>query len=396
MLMRNFIRFAFSVMLTCCFGLPAWSADLFEDGRVSYLKQDYQVALGKFEGVISQYPSNAQAHYYAALCQQQLRQFEAAKKEFLLITQKFPGTESARLAAVALEQFNAAQRASATTRGNNSIGASDSGSSSQDTLPAQGTLSYELTDTKMMIPIEINGIRSQGEFDTGAGSCMLRRDVLDASGLNLVSGSPYGHYRRTGQAIWKVRISLSAGGITRRNFDVDVIDYGPWPTHSLIGNEFFEHYIRRVDTSAGRIYLVKEGSGAATVATGTDVPFVMKKGTTCVTASANGHNFLCCLDTGGNDALAMTLQQAMQIGIAVPENAESVTIGRSPALPASLFYLDSVRIAGLELKQVKTYVFKSDVLWGSDEPTLGTAVSALTSYQYTIDNQRSVIIFQRK
>jgi thiol-disulfide isomerase/thioredoxin len=73
-------------LLICC-ASAALAAPSFAQAVADYNAGKYTQALGEFKQFVKAYPTNAQSHYYMALCYQSLGNRTEAKQEFMLTSQ---------------------------------------------------------------------------------------------------------------------------------------------------------------------------------------------------------------------------------------------------------------------------------------------------------------------
>jgi predicted aspartyl protease len=254
------------------------------------------------------------------------------------------------------------------------------------------SVSYVMQRSKYMVATTINGRELLMRLDTGCKRCIVPIAFLDQLGLEKPNRAPDARYKRTGSAIWKITADVQLGPLVRREMVIDVFDGELWPGSPVLGNSFFEGYRRLVRSSRSEVHFFHESLDRTVDLdlTGSCVlPFVKDKqrGTPIVEAVVNGCSAPVLFDTGANDALWLTTEQAARFNI--ENRGTEIAVGKSRVRCVKT-HIPSLQIGELHLLNIKTMIFdKAEATWATDYICFGTAL--LAEYDYFIDDRSGLI-----
>lgn len=409
-----------SVLALSCFQLPA-QADSYSSGLQYYQAGQYSAALNCFGSALGANPSNYNAIYYKALCYQQLRQTPQALEAYRDLATRFPTSAPGRQALQVLRRSDpaflrnlisggasggatsiASASSSSSTR---SYGSSSSGSSDSETgLPAQERLRYRKAEGSvpvLYVQGQINNGSVEWVFDTGCEQTVIGMDTAAQIGMAKPSGPPTGRSMGAGSKIsehWAVNSTVRAGGIERRNFPLLVADRTGVPP--LLGRNFYAPYNYTIDNNEGTIHLVKKVSGSqfasssgarsGSSASQNGVPFTRGRSGITVNVEVNGRSIPMLFDTGSGNCL-FSKAQVDRLGIRVPEDAVAdIGRGAGGTFQTKTFPVSRMRLGPIEKSNFNIAVTDQPL----EEPLLGQTF--FSDYQYSIDDQNSVIRFVRR
>ncbi len=392
----------------------AATAEPYSEGIEFYQQRNFQRAASCFETAIARSPENTNAIYYAALTYQQLRNNPRAIELYRQLATRYPGSRGGKLAIQALQGLGAStgggggsssSSAASTTRSyTRSYGGSSSGGEDPDIarLPVQERLHFRTEDNGGKPVLWVSGaVRSTPldfVFDTGADHTVIGMDHLAQIGLPKPSGPPDGTSMGVGSKVsasWIIRTDVKVGGIQRHNFPLWVSDRTGVPP--LLGRNFMEPYNYTIDTSGGSILMNKKvvasASGAGGYATSSQggVPFKrVRGGGVVVNVEVNGRAIEMLFDTGAQSCL-FSRRDINRLGISVPADAEpETTQGVGGSMAGLRFPVSRMRLGPIDKTNLPITVVEQNF----GEPLLGQ--SFFHDYQYTIDDQHSVIRFLRR
>ncbi len=403
-----------AIALAALFSSAA-TAEPYAEGIEFYQQRNFQRAASCFETAIARSPENTNAIYYAALTYQQLRNNPRAIELYRQLATRYPTSRGGKLAIQALQGLGAgigggggrgsSQSSSASSvRSYSRSYGSGSGADDPDIarLPQQERLHFRTEDNGGKPVLWVSGsVRTTPldfVFDTGADHTVIGMDHLAKIGLPKPSGPPDGHSMGVGNAVsanWVVRTDVTIGGIRRHNFPLLVSDRSGVP--ALLGRNFMEPYNYTIDTSGGSILMTKKviasasGAGGYSTSSQGGVPFKRERGGgILVNVEVNGRTIEMLFDTGAQSCL-FSRRDVNRLGITVPADAETeMTSGVGGQMPGLRFPVSRMRCGPIDKTNVPITVVEQNF----GEPLLGQAF--FHDYQYTIDDQNSVIRFLRR
>jgi len=392
----------------------AATAEPYSEGIEFYQQRTFQRAASCFETAIARSPENTNAIYYAALTYQQLRNNPRAIELYRQLATRYPGSRGGKLAIQALQGLGAStgggggsssSSAASTTRSySRSYGGSSSAGEDPDIarLPAQERLHFRTEESGgkpiFWVTGAVNGKPMEFVYDTGCDQTVIGMDHLASLGIPKPNRPADGKSMGVGNAVtdsWRISANVRIGGIERRNFPLLVSDRSGVP--ALLGRNFMEPYNYTVDSTGGSILMTKKvvasasGSGGYSASSQGGVPFKREKGGgILVNVEVNGRNIEMLFDTGAQNVL-FSRRDINRLGITVPADAETeVTHGVGGAMPGLRFPISRMRLGPIDKSGIPVTVVEQNF----GEPLLGQAF--FHDYQYTIDDQRSVIRFMRR
>jgi clan AA aspartic protease (TIGR02281 family) len=390
------------------FGNAAY-ADPYADGIEFYQQRNYQRAASCFETALVRSNENTNAMYYAALSYQQLRNNAKAVELYGKLAKRYPTSRAGVLAIQALRGLGLSGGASggSTSSASSSVrsysrSSGSGGGEDPDIarLPSQDRLHFRTEEgggkPVLFVSGAVNSTPLDFVFDTGCDQTVIGMDTLAKIGLPKPSGPPSGRSMGVGNAItdnWTLNVTVRVGGIERRNFPLLVSDRSGVPP--LLGRNFMEPYNYTIDTSGGSILMTKKvtavASGGYSTTSQGGVPFRrIRGGGVLVNVEVNGRSIAMLFDTGAQSCL-FSRADINKLGITVPADAQpEMTQGVGGSMPGLRFPVSRMRLGPIDKSNLSITVVEQDF----GEPLLGQAF--FHDYQYTIDDQNSVIRFLRR
>lgn len=383
------MRKALAVSVMFCFfacSFAAWGA-AFDDGVKLLGQRNYKAAAAKFEQAVKSNPSNSNAYYYRALTYQYLGDRAKASSYYQQILQKFPSSAAAEYARQALTPPPRASRASRSS-------GSREFQSSYGADPEQSKIYFTRQGRSLVIDAEVNNRRIPVIFDTGAEACVFGVNHLQQMGISAPTGPATGEASGVGSSApvktWQMNVDLKVGQIRRTNFPITV--QADLPTTPLLGQSFFSGFEYTIDDSINTIVLAR--AGAARPHSGHDsyaVPFTNEGKEVVVTVEVNGKKCDMYFDTGA-DGITFTREQARNVGLSIPEDAEEgSSMGIGGTTSSLTFPVRRMRMGPIEKSDIPVSVIEQGKM---PKPLLGQTFYG--GWQYTIDNQSKVIKFVRR
>lgn len=377
--------------------LPARAELPYEKGMKQFNQKQYGPALATFEQLLKTDPTNADAHYYVALCQHYLKNVPAARARYQQIMQQFPQSQAAQLAARALGIDKA--HANATTAPGitaskttaSTSGAASPGASGHESLPASDKIFYAAArDGSIQLDALINGRSAEMTFDTTNENCIMGVNNLKEFGMTPPSGKPNAKAQGLGGSydVWRMEIEIQVGKV-RRRIPVDVKE--KWDHPPLLGQAFFKGYQLDFDNARGILQLSKGGGGREVLPSGaTEVSFKREGTHMLVTAKVNGAECPMYFDAGAGRCCIFYQGQVGRYGIDVNTASKMQVVGEDGKK------LDGwvARVASLELGGLKEEdVFAVVLINGSGTPVLSK--STFEDCKMRIDNEKQTIRLSR-
>lgn len=391
-----------------------------DDGVQLYNDRKYSEAVRAFEAHYTEVMADPNQAYYYALSLVGAGNTERAVQICDYIVKKYPTAPAARQAKNALDLWRANLKSSgahaATDSGVIATGAAAAypdrratglGAATPDGGPSHFLVRYTMDGPKYMVPARFNGREFKMCLDTGCARTIVPIEYIDQLGVPHPTGKPDGHYSGTGAAIWRATADIQLGPLVRRSFPIEIFDHSSWPGTPLLGNDFFAGYRRNINSSGETIEVVRADRASSqtiakpitaptTTSGGFVVPFERDRGgrgSPVITATINGRPVRALFDTGGNDAIWVTQEEAQRLGLA-PEDGRTVYVGET-RIPCQQLSVPTVQIGLMKLSDVKVMIFdKNQATWGTDTVCFGTAM--LKEYDYFIDQETRTIRFLKK
>jgi len=387
-------------------------------GVKQFSAKNYAAAAISFKKTLTAEPKNDSARYYQALSLHYSKNTVAAKKAYADLIRSCPDSNGAAYARVALSTLDPAllktlpaakrsaiqyARAPMPNSGDQTQAYSqDYGggrSSSNDTLPDDCRIYYELNHGCFVIDALVNGRPMKMFFDTGASICAFGKDNLVAAGIAPPTGKSTGEAVGIGdggaQATWGMNVDLKVGPIERRNFPVKV--QTTMAGEPLLGQTFFQDFNYTIDNGAKSIHFVrKKKTSSSAYATDPSkdpmaVPFTRLGNNLVINVEVNGRPTQMYFDTGAS-IVTLTQAQCRSLGITIPEDAQvGQTVGIAGSTRTRHFEVQSLRVGGITVRDFMVAVPDSEM---AGIGLLGQTF--YSSYQYTIDYDRGYIHFMRR
>lgn len=397
--------------------LPVASADTFlNEGIAHYNKREYKAAIDALKRAVAATPNVPTPLYYQAMTYYQLGDMQKAKSLYTAIYKNFPKSTEAKYAATYLQRVDAkfvntlgspappaASRTSATAEASatsapalgdmTQFSAANATADDMSKLPDSGSVPFTRgRGGHLMVDTQINGRSVQMMFDTGASTCLIGKNQLDAAGVmgNVIQGQSTemgGVGNRTHSAAPMI-VDLKVAGI-QRHMPIMVQDHFDMPP--LLGQTFYNGYQYDIDNQAGVIRFTKKSSSRSSQGyDNIEVPFQTVGNNLVVKAEVNGHQCPMYFDTGAAINL-FDMNTFTMMGLSVPSDATMMMVGGvGGSVPAYSFNISSMRLGGIQKSNVPICVVLTG---GPPLPLLGQPF--LRDRRFTIDNDRKVILFSR-
>jgi hypothetical protein len=383
-------------------GQQACRADAyFDEGVKRYSKKDWRTAAAYFEQSITNAPWDSGPFYYAALCYQQMGNWDKAKEKYALIVDRFPGTQACINSTAVLKKLdpNFFSRQKTTDSGSSTAAATTTVASAADPMagvefsgPQQSRMAFAKVGDKMVLDGSVNGRAVKWYFGGGGDTTTIPKKDWIAMGNRAPAGEGV---REAGQTTpsWKVVGTVKVGEVTAKNMPISIqenID------HPSVGEKFFKDFTYTLDQGANQIKLVRKGGGGGS---GYELPFKKEGDKMMVTVSVNGRNCTMAFDTGGETVIPK--KRAREFGIDVQE--ESTMAGynnfNNPNAPQrgeagfgdmkhEVFGEITVRMGPIDKKGIRAKLDDN-----AQMPKL--SASTFSDWQYSIDQSAKVIRFHR-
>ena len=416
------------VLAVYSFALPVQAApDAYALGVKQFTAKTYPLAAANFKKAILANGKNDSARYYYALSLHYNKDIPGAIKAYAELIRLMPDSNGANYARAALAKLDAAllstlpapsnavqMQQSSQPIASSTARASGSGTqmvvqsqsrqnassrnSADDKLPDDCRVYFTLENNSFVLDVYVNGRPMKMIFDTGAEICAFGKDNLAAAGLQAPSGKSTGTSHGVGdggaQSTWGMNVDLKVGTIERKNFHVRVQD--SVSGHALLGQTFFQDFTYTIDNGAHSIHFVRKRNNSGSVYADpsrdpNSVPFKRDGNELVVEVFVNGRPTKLYFDTGATSC-SLTKQQVKDLGITIPEDAESMeVIGIAGSTHARAFNVRSLKMGPIERRDFPIHVSNSEV---TGLGLLGQTF--YNDYQYTIDYDRGYIHFLRR
>lgn len=392
---------------------PLASAGSLEDGVKLFQAKKYKNAIPYFEQALRANPYDYNAIYYSALSYQYLGDFQRAKGEYGRLVDKFPYTTAGKNAQMVLQRLDPRylesilrRNAGASPQQSGNVQTHGQAQTSQSadyaSLPSEDRVRFNKSDTQggrphIIVAGWVNNRPVNFIFDTGAEDTTIGKDHLSQLGLKPPEGPPTGYSAGVGSSekikTWHMMATLKLGNIERKNMKISVLEkFGMNP---LLGQDFFKDFQYTIDNGAQTIHFVKKGSSyAAQSGAGSEryaVPFTREGNEMVVNVDVDGRSIPMYFDTGASNVV-FTNEHLKQLNIRVPEDAvETSTGGIGGQTKAKQFPVRRMRCGPIDKSPMEVTVVEAAAM---RHPLLGQTF--FHDWQYTIDNQNSIIRFVRR
>lgn len=409
------IPYIFAALLASMFAcqMPSAYADsALNDGIALYNKREYKKAVEALTKSAAANPQLPTPLYYQALSYYQLGDPQKAKALYSTIVRKFPTSDEAKFAATYLQRVDpkyvntvgappvsraatsstTTAAASSTPLGDmTSFDAANATTEDLSKLPDTGSVPFSRgSGGHLMVDTQINGRTIKMMFDTGASTCLIGKNQLEAVGVmdNVIKGqrTRMGGVGNTVNSAAPMIVDLKVGGI-QRHMPIMVQDHFDLPP--LLGQTFYNGYQYDIDNQSGVIRFTKKGSSRNSVGYDSiEVPFQTVGNNLVVIAEINGHNCPMYFDTGAAINL-FDMRTFLSMGLSIPADASMTMVGGVGGyVPGYLFNISSMRLGGIQKNNLPVTVVQSG---GPPLPLLGQPF--LRDRRFTIDNDKKVIRF---
>ncbi len=384
------------------------AGSVFDQALALFKQHNYEKAAPLFEKAKQSSPENADIYYYQALNFHYLRQWDKAKEAYLVVSQKFPSTQAARLSRLALYTLGYAnahagkQSSRPVNRTQPKVVLIPQEKSVSDqkqeaelaALPNLCSVNYTTAGEELMVDVDINGHPIRMLFDTGAGGVTVGKEQLNELGLPYpqgeANGLTSGSSNKTQVPFWVIKADVRLGNIMRHSFPVYVLESNQ--AESLIGQEFFSCYRYSIDPASSTIRFIKNGVGAA-YNDALALPFKWETDKMVVDVELNGKKYPMWFDTG-NTACAIHLhkEDLTALGLSIPDDATTTrTVGVTGSGLSYRFYVAKVKLGPVVSENVEVLVSDEDV---GGRPLVGRPL--YSGWECTVDNTKQVIRFLRR
>jgi clan AA aspartic protease (TIGR02281 family) len=399
------VSFLFSTMTVA-------SADSLNDGISLYNKRNYQKAIDVLAKSATANPNVPTPLYYQAMAYSQLGETVKARALYFAIVQKFPESPEAKYASVYLRQVNSAGVATntvtttTTTTSTRSSSRSSAPMGDMTTFSAANATSEDLrklpdsasvpftrgSGGHLFVDTQVNGRTIKMMFDTGASTCLIGKNQLEAAGVmdNVIKGqhTQMGGVGNATNSAAPMIVDLRVGGI-QRHMPIMVQDRFDLPP--LLGQTFYNGYQYDIDNQSGLIRFTKKSAGGSSMGyDAIEVPFQTVGNNLVVMTQVNGHQCPMYFDTGAA-MNCFSLSNYLGMGLSIPSDASMTMVGGvGGSAPAYAFNVRSMKLGSIEKNNIPITVMTTG---GPPLPLLGQPF--LRDRRFVIDNDKKVIRFSR-
>lgn len=372
-------------------GMDAHAQSGYAAGVKLYEQRNYRAAAAVFEKIMASEPNNANAFYYAALACQQMGDLDRARNLYKVVVEKFPASRVAQYAKkelqalLPLSEQQSGQTSSSSASGQGNLNA-----------PEQSTIYFTKSRGNLYVDAFIDENPIKMVFDTGASVTMLGKNHLDSLGIEPPEGPPVGTAAGVGGSgtvrLWTMRVDLTVGDITRRNFPITVAERREVP---LLGETFFNEFTYTINEEDQSISLARKNSSYAeetsSYVEGYAVPFTVEGNEMVVTARVNGRPYKMYFDTGAA-VTVFSMGDLQKLQISVPPGATAgIASGIGGQSRSVQFPIDRLSLGPIEKYDFSITAVESTTI---PRPLLGQTF--YSGWEYTIDNKNKVIRLVRQ
>lgn len=370
---------------------------LLEVGIKCLKESKYEKALECFQASLKHDPGNAYAYYFSAICYRELGDKERALSYLRLTASRFPSEEVGKLARTTLSEVSrltAANQAAIVWPGTGS-------------LPRETWVPFRRQGSGMYVEGSVDGHACSLLVDTGAELCFLPLRILKRLGLSAPTGKPnsllYGVGGADALPAWVFKGRLKVGSIEKSNFPIMVADVGV--NTAILGQQFFEGYVYRIDTAGNAIVLARKEQPANSAASKApvaaasmvvdksgryvyQVPFKRSGRSFIVAVQVNGRTLDFVFDTGAEVSL-INATMAKQLGLSVQQVSGAVMSGVVGSTPVGVSQVD-LKLGPIERSAMPVAI--------TDAVQSGTCLLGrdfLGDWHFEIDESQGLIKFTR-
>lgn len=345
-------------------------------------------------------PNDYYGFYYNALCGQQTGNMGKAKACYRQVVQLAPSSQFGQYSQSILSRIDPQGGSSSSY----SSGGSKSTSGGLDNgLDASIPREWDVPclrgpDGQIFVNAEVEGKPIRLMFDTGAPTCFIGKNQLEATGIPVPAGPPNtstsGSTSATKVPAWSLKMRVKLGQVERRVTTLVTDNNAAEP---LVGQSYFGGFLYTIDSGAGRIHFKQKVLDTGDNRFATNVPFIWQEqgNRIIVEIEINGRRGKALFDTG-NTASALsffTVDQAAQFGIKIPDDAEvSINTGISGSAAVKRFHVGRIRMGAIDRSDVQITV--GDAHGPGEYPMLGAPF--WQGYEYTINKEKRQIQFVRR
>ena len=383
------------LLLTC---MPSMAGEELKQAVNLYQQKQYREASKVLEVYLKQNGNSATAHYYAALCAQQLGQLGSAKYHYQQVVRISPQSKLATYSQSFLSRVGGGS--GAVVSSSNASIAKPSGRTVDVEGPKSARVYYVANGDRIMVPVELNGRRVEMLLDTGAPGICIGKNQLAEVGHPSPSGPPIGKVGGSAnsekQNFWVIRADVKIGPMLLRNAKVTVLENNQ--AAALVGQTFLTYFDYTIDHGDHSIHFKRKGATVAGHASGYQVPFKFRPAGNRIIleAEVNGRKSSFMMDTG-NSASGISfnsVRQAADYGAPVPDWARVTShSGISGSGKCYEYTVDRVRLGPIEQTNVSVSA-NMETEGGREEPLLGQ--SMFNGWQTTIDMDKKVLRLLRR
>jgi clan AA aspartic protease (TIGR02281 family) len=399
-------------------GSAAHADSSLNQGISHFNKREYKQAIQSLDKSISANPKLPTPLYYEAMSFYQLGDTAKAKRLYTTIYRNFPKSDEAKFAATYLQRidpkfvntvgtppsaFVTGQTVTTTTSRTSesaplgdmtTFEAANATLEDLSKLPDQASVPFSHgRDGHLFLDAQVNGRTIKWMFDTGASTCLIGKNQLEAAGVydSVIKGqqTKMGGVGNAVNNAAPMMVDIKVGGI-QRHMPIMVQERFDLPP--LLGQTFYNGYQYDIDNQSGVIRFTKKS--ASRNSQGFDqieIPFQTVGNNLVVTAEVNGHQFPMYFDTGAAIVL-FDMRTFQSLGLSIPSDAQMMAVGGvGGSVPGYSFRLNQLKLGGVQKNNIPICVVMSG---GPPLPLLGQPF--LQDRRFTIDNDRKVIRFARQ
>jgi predicted aspartyl protease len=413
------MRIILGTFLALMSHLPAFAVvtgDSGAPGIAAFEGRDYRQSVILLDKTLSAHPDNARAWYYRALAYERSGCLAAAKLAFNDVVTHCPKSKEAELATMGLTQLEEASETALSpehkiTQTKVTSPSATNPEITRDILPDSYAIPFEMIDSRTIVTARITGATVPVEFDTGSDHVVLSKSLCEQYGVHLPPlGNPTAVYK-DGRKVWTIHGDVSVGDVKRTNYPIMVFCEGSWPSHVLIGNDFFQGYLVEKNVKYNQLLLKKSATTSLNIDQAKtaqahsnrdsqphysnqgciEIPFTSppKSQKILVNAKVNGVSVQLLFDSGATPGVSFTYQQLDASNITADISAKTSSFTSGITYKRAYFDVDfgifqSYHNAGRVFD-------KNDATWGTAYPLLGPDVFEQQGYSWSIDRNAKVI-----
>ncbi|MBZ0186042.1 MAG: retroviral-like aspartic protease family protein [Candidatus Obscuribacterales bacterium] len=365
-------------------------------------KKQFSEAATLFKKSRNMGEKEANSAYYEALCYHHLGSMDKARAAYMTVINNYPRSSVARQALSYLLRVDPKLR----KKHEEAVKSlKDKDNESYEKLPWKVTVKFiKAPSGHLIVPVRLNGVKTEMIFDTGAGITHCKRSWLTAQGIRPTETTAAGRSLGVGGEVATVigLINIELGELARTTPVSIEQDSAPAGTGGglgslpLLGQNYFQDLLCEIDdqrriarfTKIDKQKIGGKGQAKRPLAAN-EVPFYRLENNMVVTVKINGRECEMFFDTGASN-LAFADRHLAQYGLTRPVSADK---GKSGGVGGQRegyhFYIDSVKLGPIEKQNIGASVMINS---NFTKPLLGQTF--LSGLKYTIDPVRNVVIFE--